>query len=724
MGLVLAVGMLAYLYAHSLEPVYRANATLLMDLGGNRISPVKAPQVGDSYLAYYRSLTYYETQSRLIRSQSLAEKVVEDLELWEHPRFDPNQKVRSAAKYPEIAEWRKNFSISKLMFWREVEEAETEKKEIDVKDLKRSIAKNLAGSIQAKRLDGTDIIELYYHSNDNKLAAAVVNSYAERYIEMGMENQVDQMQKAGFWLTERMADLRRTMRDSENRLQRFLEKNDFMSDKSAGQLVDEQVGKLSDMLFSEEVAYNNQREEVRELRALQGMPVEKISKSLIIMGSETVKGLRSEVAQLQGNVEELATRYGDKHPRMISARKDLEIAVENLDKAISNAIEGATKSLERKKAKIDRLKQQLEEKKQDVQSSNRTEFSLLSLKREVDVNRELYNAFLTKFKQTNASVDLTTTNAKVIDEAEVPYEAIAPNKRKIITIASIITLLLAVGLVVLLEQLDATLKSGEDVENRLGLPTLGTLNLLRKGQLNNKSPAKMILEDSKSSFAESVRSIRTGITLSSLDDPHKVMMVTSTVPGEGKTTLAINLALSFAQMETVLLIDADMRRPSVGKYFEIPKEKPGLSDFVAGHASQEEVIHKTESGLSVMSAGAIPPNPSELLSSKRFAQHIERFSERYDRIIIDSAPVQAVADPIILSRTANIVVYVAKADATPYPLVQAAIKKMRRVNATVVGVVLNQQDANKSSRYRYYGKYGIYSRYGRYYDSYYHHDYY
>lgn len=722
LSLVFAVALLASLYAHSLEPIYRANTTLLIDLGGNRASPIR-DSVTNAYAAYYRSLTYYETQIRLLRSQSLAEKVVEALELWNHPRFDPRQKVVSTAKYPALAEWRKNISLQKVMFWKK-EATDEPPPEVDIEKLKTRIAKSLAGSIQATRLNNTDIIELYYSSKDPKLAAEIVNAYAEHYIELLLENQLETMQKAGFWLTEKMAELRKTMRDSENRLQNFLEKNDFITGENVGQLTDSKVGTISNLLMSEQMRYANLQEENKELKTIQQLSIDLLVDHPLVMGNDVVRGLRNQVADLKASLEELGTRYGPKHPRMISANKDLEVAVERLKKEVGNAIEAANNELQLGRAKIERLEQQLEELKGDAQISNRKEFSLLSLRREVEVNRELYDVFLTKFKETNISSDVGTTNTTVMDEAEVPSSQIYPNKNRIISMAAAIALLIAIGLVVLLEHLDATLKTGEDVEQRLGLPTLGTLHLLRKTQLRDKSPARIILEDSKSSFAESVRSIRSAVALTSLDDPHKIMMVTSTVPGEGKTTVAINLALSFSQMEKVLLIDADMRRPSVGKYFEIPKEKPGLSDFVAGHAGEDEVIHVTDTGLAVLAAGAIPPNPSELLSSKRFAQHIDRFAERFDRIIIDSAPVQAVSDPVILTRIANAVIFVTKADATPYPLVQAAIKKLRRVNASVVGVVLNQQDASKSSRYRYYGKYGIYSRYGRYYDSYYHHDYY
>jgi capsular exopolysaccharide synthesis family protein len=683
---------------------------------------VKTDAVGDTWLAYYRSMTYYETQTRLLKSQSLAEKVVDKLELWKHPQFDPRQQPESRAAYPELAEFRKNFRWQQLMFW--VEPAPQPEIRVDEKQLRISISKQLAGSVNPQRQGETDIIELYYQSRDPQLAADVVNAYAAAYIEMGLDNQLEMMQQAGFWLTEKMAELNQAARASEDQLQGFLERNDFMSGESGDQLADSSLSDVSSRLLEAQARYSNLEEEYKTLKNLEKLKPEELAVHPVVMSNPSIQEWKSKLAAAQVEFVEVSARYGPKHPKHKAAKREVDFAAKRLNTELTNAVAAATRELDVQQSKIGRLRSRLEGLKSAVQESNRKEFELRALRREVDVNRELYNAFLTKFKETNVSVDVSSSNAKVIDLAEVPTAAIAPNKKRIIAMASAAALMFAVGLVVLLEMLDATLKTGDDVEQRLGLPTLGTLQLLSRSQLKDRSPARFILQDRKSSFAESIRTIRSGVLLSSLDSPHKVVMITSTVPGEGKTTVAVNLALSLAQVEKVLLVDADMRRPSVGKYFELPKDRPGLSDFVAGSVNEEEAIYQDESGLSVIPAGVIPPNPSELLSSERFMRHIEEFSRQYDKVIIDSAPVQAVSDPIVISKTTTGVVYVIKSDATPYPLVQSAVRKLLRVNASIIGVVLNQQDTARSSRYYYYGKYGVYSRYGRYYDSYYHHDYY
>jgi capsular exopolysaccharide synthesis family protein len=198
--------------------------------------------------------------------------------------------------------------------------------------------------------------------------------------------------------------------------------------------------------------------------------------------------------------------------------------------------------------------------------------------------------------------------------------------------------------------------------------------------------------------------------LAGLDDPHRVVLVTSSVPGEGKTTVATNLAIALGQLEKVLLVDGDMRRASVGTKFGLAGDAPGLSNLVAGTAAVEECIHEiADAGIDIMPAGVIPPNPLELLSSHRFAETIERLGQHYGRIVIDSAPAQAVSDALVLSKLCNAVVFVVKTDDTPTPVVELAVRRLRQVDAHLVGAVLNRFDSEKASKYGYYGRNRHYS---------------
>jgi capsular exopolysaccharide synthesis family protein len=255
------------------------------------------------------------------------------------------------------------------------------------------------------------------------------------------------------------------------------------------------------------------------------------------------------------------------------------------------------------------------------------------------------------------------------------------------------------------------------MEDKLDLPVLGILPHVNLKPKSGENPLQHIRDNPQGLFSESLRTVRTGVLLSGLDNPHKVIMVTSSVPGEGKTTVSATVAETLAEMHKVLLIDADMRRPTVRNLFDIDKSHPGLSDFVSGSAEISKCMVKVgDKNLYVLPAGAIPPNPLELLSSKRFSDALAKLSETFDQIIIDSAPSLAVSDALVLSTLASGVIYVVRADLTPYPMAQEGLKRLRRANAHLIGGVLNQVPLGKKAGYGNYGRYGYYG--DQYYGSY------
>lgn len=326
----------------------------------------------------------------------------------------------------------------------------------------------------------------------------------------------------------------------------------------------------------------------------------------------------------------------------------------------------------------------------------------------MDTNRALYDTFLTRLKETAATSDLETVNARVVDAATVPNQPIKPKKGLIVVLAIFLAGLVGVGLSLLLEMLNNTFKGTDDVENKLNLPVLGILPLVKKK--DRKEVAHLFESDKNKAFSESIRTIRTSVVLSGIDKPHKVIVVTSSVPGEGKSTVAANLAIAMGQMEKVILIDADMRRPTLAKNFDFAVGTPGLANVIAGTAGLKESIQKIN-GVDMLSAGAVPPNPLELLSSERFVALIERLKTVYDRIVIDSPPTQAVSDALMLGNLADALIYVIKSDDTAIPLAVKGVGQLLQSNAPVTGVVLNQVDMEKAKKHGYnYG--GYYDYYG------------
>jgi capsular exopolysaccharide synthesis family protein len=305
---------------------------------------------------------------------------------------------------------------------------------------------------------------------------------------------------------------------------------------------------------------------------------------------------------------------------------------------------------------------------------------------------------------------MQSTIARVIDPATVPGEAYAPKKTQIVGITAAVALVLSAMLALLLDRLSNTLNSTHAVEQRLGVPALGVLQKIKGGLRKGFVSELAFFNEALNLFAESVRTVRTSVLMSALDDPHKIVLITSSVPEEGKTTLSFNLSCALGQVKKVLLIDADMRRPKIGKLLGRDSKAPGLADLVAGQAQISQCLFLEErSGIHILPAGTVPPNPLELLSSKRFEDVLDKLREIFDIIVIDSPPLQMVSDSLVISQMASSVIYVVKADSTPYQVAQNGIKRLRRANAPLLGVVLNQLDLEKAERY-----YGEHSGYGKY----------
>ena len=280
--------------------------------------------------------------------------------------------------------------------------------------------------------------------------------------------------------------------------------------------------------------------------------------------------------------------------------------------------------------------------------------------------------------------------------------------------AVLLALLTGTGLAFLVEYLDNTLKTREDVEEKLRVPVLGVIAKMPK-KLDKRAliPERICLDENKSVYAEAIRTVRTGVLMSGLDKTHKTVIVTSTVTGEGKTTVAMNLAYALGQLETVLLIDCDLRRPTIGKLCGLDREAPGLSTLVAGTPEPGKCIHRMEDAkIDVIPAGPLIPNPLELLSSVRFSSILEKLSEAYTWIVLDSAPTHLVSDALVLNAKADGVVYVVKADDTPCQAVKDGLKSLRQGDAPIIGAVLNQFDAKKAGKYGYHGDYYSYTNYG------------
>ncbi|KEA64212.1 Capsular polysaccharide synthesis enzyme CpsD, exopolysaccharide synthesis [Marinobacterium lacunae] len=698
--LTLVVMMLAALVVLSVTPIYKGVSTLLIEQ-----KAAKAVSIEDIYGLDGGSNEYLQTQFELLKSRELAERVVRELNLTTHPELDPRQQPEPLI---DISGMLKSFDIRKWLPIATPADFEASDELTEAQIFDRVVLAFMERTTISPVMK-TQLVKVEVEMADAALAAQAANALANAYIESQLEAKLDMTQTATNWMNERLSTLKSKLQESERNLQAFREAENLVDLEGVTTVAGGELSQTGDRLIDARRSRAEAESQYRQVASMKSAGWERLATVPAVLSNPLVQQFKAEEGRARSKVQELSRRYGPKHPKMISANTELSAASANLRSQVEQVVASIEREYQLATANERSLQGSFNRNKEQIQDIKRKEFKLRELQREVDSNRSLYDTFMTRLKETSATSDFEAVNARIVDPAVVPEDPVKPKKSLIVAIAGLLAMMAGIGMVLLLEFLNNTFKSTEDVEGKLNLPVLGILPMLKGKQRTDV--ARMVLNDGDKAFTESIRTIRTGVVLSGLDNPHKVLVVTSSIPGEGKSSVAANLAFAMAQMEKVLLIDADMRRPTVAKNFEFPVGTPGLANLVAGTAKLEDCIKSVEGDVDIISAGTVPPNPLELLSSQRFAKALQVLESRYDRIIIDSPPTQAVSDALVLSTHANALIYVIKSESTAIPLAKRGVGQLLQNNAPVTGVVLNQVDVKKAKKYGYnYG--GYYDYYG------------
>jgi len=687
-SLALIVSLLAGLTVYSMMPIYRATATLLIEA-----QQAKVLSIEDIYGIDTNNKEYYQTQYEVLKSRALAEKVIEKMGLINHAEFS----IPSETKSNEAVGWR-DWLPSNFIFSSSPSVGSSDE------EVLQGVIDDFLSRLTIIPVRKTQLVKISFEATRAKLAADIANAIADVYIESHLEARLEMTQKATDWLTGRIGGLKAKLTQAEQRLQSFRDKEKLVDVKGVQTLVSRELEEITSKLVEARERRSEAESNFKQVKVgddLESIPA--------IMRDGLVQNLKRTESQVKTKIAELDKRYGQKHPTMVAAKSELENIRHNLSLQMASVVAGLSKEYEVARENEQALSRSMERALRKMQNINRKEYELGRLERDVEANRKLYDTFFTRFQETSATEDFDVVNARLLDRAVTPKVVAKPKKKMVIIIAFMVSLILGIMLAFLIEHLDHTFKGSDDIEEKLGLPMLGLIPMVKVRNKNAWNPLVEARENQHPGFTESVRTVRTGLLLSGLDDPQKLTVVTSSVPDEGKTTVAVSLAVAIGQLEKTLLIDADMRRPSVGKMFGISPNSPGLSDLVAGTAQQADCIQFIEEvGIDILPAGSIPPNPLELLSSKRFKETLQSLEAQYGWVIIDTPPVQAVSDVLIIGAEVNALVYVVKADSMPFHVVKSGIKRLLRTSAPITGIVLNQLDVKKSAKYGAYGYYGGY----------------
>ncbi|GAA3912722.1 polysaccharide biosynthesis tyrosine autokinase [Litoribacillus peritrichatus] len=667
----------------SLKPIYKATSRVLIENSQSKVLSIE-----DVYGLNTSGKEYFLTQFEILKSRELALRVIKRLNLTIHPLFDPRIQEKSF-------DWKAYLPI----------DVEVENAEVSEEQILQLVVEKFRKSLIISPIRKTQLVDISFESRDPEVASLVANTMADIFIESHLEAKLLANKKAVFWLTERLDGLKQKLQRSEGELQNYRVQEGLIDVSGIQNFGTEELEQLTQRYI--EVRKNRAIAEsiYKQVQSLGGTPsFEELMAQPSILKHQLIHRLKERHNEAAIKVAELSKRYGPKHPKMISALSEVDVALSLLQQQVIRVARGIKVDYLTAKENAADLKKQLDDARKEYQIMNSKEVKLRELSREVESNRHLYELFLNRAKETGETEGLQTAHARVVDSAVAPRLPIKPKKKLIVMISLVCSLGLAAVFVILLDVLDSAVKSVEDVEQKLKTALLGTLPLIKGNK--SKVAVDAFSSGKHPGFTEAMRTIRTSVMLSGIDNPHKVIVVSSTQPNEGKSTVALNLALAMGQMEKVLLIDADMRRPTLAASLSMDKRSVGLSNLVSGSDEPKSCIHKNEDlGIDVIPAGVIPPNPLELISSSRFNQVLTKLSEHYDRIIIDSAPGSAVSDALVLASYADALVFVVKADSTPAPHAQSVLKRFRDHDAPILGVVLNKVDMDKNPVYDDYYSY-------------------
>ena len=699
-GLMLLAALLSAIVVLPQKSVYRSTATLLLDPQVSKIAPV------ESLYGIKSGEQYYKTQYEILKSRSLAKAVILRMELDKNPEFQASKKTGWFAKLN--FDWLKQI---KSLFITADEDSNKGVNSSNVSKALESLVSKFQSRLTVSPVRDSQLVNVSFDAFDPVLAAEVANTIANTYIKADLESKHVLTSDARKVLADQLEELRTKLETSENALQDYREKEKLVEMSGTSSVASEQLHGLNQQLMVVRQQLSREEAALQQISALQGASIDRLSATPAVLSDSLVASLKHAATTAQRAVSSLEQRYGPLHPKLIQAKADLSEARSAITSRVRSVIAGAEREYNVTKSRETALQNSIWQTKSTMQTLNRKSYGLHSLEREVESNRQLYQRFLGRLKETQAT-GLSKAVALISDPASPSLHPIRPKKSLIIGIASILGISLGILLSLLLEHLDNTLKKESDLVERLNIPLLG---LLPHVSLNkSESSFTYAADDKVSFFSESIRTVRTAIQLSGMKSPYKIIVVTSSIPGEGKSTVAANIAMSLGDMHKVLLIDADLRRPRVSGAMDLENKTKGLAELISQKIDPPECYYKVgNNDLYVMPVGSVADKPLDLISSKYFYDTLSDLRESFDYIIIDTPPVMAVSDALILSTYASGVIYVIKAASTPFPVVADGVKRVRDANPRIIGGILNdvphkRKGMDKLDYYSdsHYGPYG------------------
>jgi succinoglycan biosynthesis transport protein ExoP len=669
-----------------MKPIYVAAARVEVDRESQNMAPFPN---SNSYADYVDLENYLETQAKILQSETLALQTVKSLDLERYPEFGGGSNATAFAHNGVVTR-------------------------------RPSILGAFLGRLIVKHVPNSSLIEVTFEAEDPQLAAQIVNTHLQNFVEQNFRSKYDATIQASNWLSSELEELRIKVEKSENARIAYERANQIWQIDEKQDIATQKLAELSKAVTAAQT-------DVAEKEALYRMAVSGNVDALpSARGSEVVTELLKRKSDIDTQYAEALDQYGPNFPkvlRLASKQKEVE---DDLNRARSTLVESIQQEYDTARSHVELLQEALDRQKREANDQAEKLVQYHILQHDAESNKQLYDGLLQKLKEAGISAGLRSSNIRVVDPALAPASASRPQKSRNILLAFLMGLVGGVGLALFREYLDNTVKSPDDIEALTGLPSLAvvpslpgmnsTQGRLSKGAQETGSPAGMgsrveLLSyvQPKSQISEAFRALRTSLLLSQADHPPQVILVTSALPREGKTTAAVNLAVTLAQLgDRTLLVDSDLRKPGIRRALNLTIGKDvGLSSYLAGVTSLEEatIQHPTITNLSALTTGPVPPSPADLLSSHRMREAIAELRRRFKFIVIDSPPVMAATDAVILSALTDGVLLVVRSGETPKEAFTRTRDLLAAVKCRLLGVVLNAVDSSAPDyyySYRYY----------------------
>jgi succinoglycan biosynthesis transport protein ExoP len=586
------------------------------------------------------------------------------------------------------------------------------------------------GNLRVTLIPNTRILEIHYSSTDPQLAASAVNTLAATYVEQNFKTKFESTMQASDWLSKQLVDLQMKVETSQEKLVRYQKEHEILGNDEKQNITTEKLDEINKELT---MAESDRMQKEAIYRQTQSSDPEVVSAAIIAdssgtgssTGSRLLDKLREQQATLGIQVAELSTQFGPSYPKVAQLNNQLKEIDRQLQSEVNKSVDHLRGEYQAALQRENMLRESFEKQKQEANRLNESAIEYTLLKRDVESNRTLYEGLLEKLKEAGVTAGLRSNNFRIINAARVPTAPSEPTIPRNLAFGMVIGIISGVGLAFLLENMDNTVRTPEQAQAISALPSLGMIPLGSKATSRGVAGARFVLTSSKeavemvtqvrpqSQMAESYRALRTSLLLSNLGAPPKVIMVTSARPQEGKTTTSINTAIVLAQKGVrVLLIDGDLRRPSVHKTLGMGP-RSGLSNVLTGSATVQQTVVASPvlPNLFILPAGTPPPNPAELLASTNMRDLIMELRDQFDHIVIDTPPTLSVTDAVVLSPRADATILVIRSGQTTKQALRRARDILTQVNAHVAGVLLNAVDLTSPDYYYYYEYQGKYNHY-------------